>query len=469
MRHVTSDELKPRARGILFWIAVVIFSLLVVYAIALANDTDEPLSTEILKEIEILKPVLDEKNAFYSFLGLPKLGQVDDLHEAGRDIVLNDFEEFQTLELSNWYKKNPIYAPSFLLKCKSSSASCIDQNQAQANDAFEWRGKNKDLVSAVQKIVESDTFFRQFSWDAHYFDSWYLLNTVRQSQWAIATDFWIKGEDKQAIASIKSFMHFCRGLLKTNSTLSTRNSAIACVVDDMRLVADWYVRMPNKRDRLSAELHKWLRPIGMDEIRMREPLSDEGRLITRAAKAFPSGSLTSTKAKSANESAKLEKLDLVLLQTSAIAKVMAFFVKPNDIARWYYKKFDGMLYWADSGAAIAKPLWQPNESKPWQYYLTRNYYGLHLANQLEPELYEHYLHNAQSPLVYQTLLKAVIKCAAVGSGSDNEDCLKNRISEFKGPFYVDAAKWYEDKKFLYLPTPDVQAIKYGEARMYLSL
>jgi hypothetical protein len=456
---------KLASKSLLFYVAVSLYLLIAIYVLIAITDVDEDLSAELATELSWTEPVFDKKNAFYTFLGLTQLEAKVDLWQAGWEIAEADFENFKTLDNSIWGRNVPRDAKLFKLSCNSGSRSCISQNISQASEAREWLKKNNELAVSVSEIVYSNSFYEQISLKQNYVASWYLLNAVRQANWAKASELWSQSQDVAAIEMIRPYLKFCRSLLKTSSTLQTRTIAISCVNNDMRLLAEWYLLRPNQQNMLSKHLASWLKPLALDEVQTRKPLIHEVRLYSKSGNAFIKSILETANVESQEELFNYEKMNSRRL----VALFMVNLTKPNDIARAAHKKFEGLLLWAEMGVALSDIPFKANRPKPFRSYLPRGLIGSHILPEIPLEEYEYYIHNAHSPLMNQILLKAVIFCSQKISNNNIENCLKSDLTEYKGPVYRDSAKWYPDQKFLWLPSPNALIKKHGEIRMYLDL
>jgi hypothetical protein len=456
---------KLASQSALFYIATSLFVLIAIYAVLAVTDIDEDLSVELAAELKWPEPVYDEKNAFYAFLGLPHLRVHEELWQLGWKIANTDFEYFQKLDQSIWGRNVAQNTQIFKLPCDSTLRSCISQNIEQAKKARDWLKNNYALAESIEKIVRSDIFYEQISLNQHYVESWRLLDGVRQAKWATASEAWSQSQEASALETIAPYLKFCRGLLKTAATLQTKTLAISCVNNDMRLLADWYLLKPHMRSVLSERLSGWLEPIELNEIRMREPLMHEIRLYSKSGDAFINGALEVANVESREDLFDFEKMN----SRRSAALLMVYFTKTNDVARAAYQKFEGFLLLSESGAAVPDLPWEPNRSKPLKSYLPRGIIGHHVLQEIPLEQYEHYLHNAQSPLMYQVLLKAVIFCAQKINKNDIENCLKSDINEYRESFYSNSAKLDPERMFLWLPAPDVLVKKRGYIRLYINL
>jgi hypothetical protein len=449
---------------LLFYVATLIYMLIAIYGFFAITDIDSDLSPELARELEWPKPKYDKQNSFYAFLGLAKLSSGMDLWGMGWEISETDYKKYRVLDESLNLSATAQSSSTFRLSCNVGVQSCFASNIELSNDARSWIKKNTSLNEAVNKIVSSGNFYEQISVDANYLASWQLFDAVRQANWAIASQLWSQDRSIEAVEMIRPYLNFCRRLLKTSSRLPSRSLAIGCVVNDMRLLAEWYLVQPAKNRLLSEQLIDWLKPILLEEIRMKESLLSEVRLYTSGGQALLKPMLQGNNVLHREELLDLEKMD----KKRFVALVVAYTIKPNDIARLAYQKFEGLLHLSDVGVPLANLPWSPTAPKPLKAYLPRSYFG-YLLPEIPLEMYEHYIHNAHSPVTYQSMLNAVIFCSEKITKNEVKDCLRFDISYFEGPFYSNPVKWHSDHRFLWLPVPDALAKRRGEAKIYVDL
>jgi hypothetical protein len=449
---------------LLFYVATLIYMLIAIYGFFSITDIDSDLSPEFARELAWPKPKYDKQNSFYAFLGLAELSSGMDLWDVGWEISETDYKKHQVMDESLNLGATPQSSSTFRLSCNVGVRSCFADNIELSNDALTWIKKNSSLNEAVNKIISSENFYEQISVHANYLASWQLFDAVRQANWAIASHLWSQDRNIEAVEMIRPYLNFCRKLLKTSSQLLSRSLAIGCVVNDMRLLAEWYLVQPTKNRLLSEQLIDWLKPILLEEIRMKESLLSEVRLYTRRGQVLLKPMLQKINIQHREELLDLEKMD----KARFVALVVAYTIKPNDIARSAYQKFEGLLHLSDVGVPLAKLPWSPTAPKPLKAYLPRSYLG-YVLPEIPIEMYEHYIHNAHSPVIYQSMLSAVIFCSEKITKNEIKNCLRFDISHLKGPFYNNPVKWYSDQRFLWLAVPDALAKRRGEAQIHLDL
>jgi hypothetical protein len=454
---------KWQTNSWLYYGAVVVYALVVMSLMILVTDFDEDLSPHLAKELAFPEPSFDEENVFFDFIGLSQVEPDDDFWLAGWDTVEEDYQRYQDAERAVYDSLITDSSSSFKLTCNPTGKSCFIGLVIQSEEAAIWLEENKPLVSAVDAIVLGAKFQEQIVLSDHYNASWFKLNAVRQAKWAVATELWRTRQYVQAVETVKPYMNFCRRLLKSSVTLWSRSLAITCTVNDMRFIAAWYAFNSTQSDFLTVQLEDWLKPITLDEIKMRESLLHEVRMLSRGGDVFMNG---------VREELNIEGdiYDLEKIESKRIlAMLFDFLVKPNDIARDCYERFEGMLTLADTGFAIAEVPWTKQAPKPLLRRITRNYFGREAVSTIKLKPYEHYLHNAHSPLMHQTLLRAVIHCTKKMDAVAVENCFRSDLSSYVGVFYTDSVIWDSEHNFLWLPAPKALTDKRGYIKIYVDM
>jgi hypothetical protein len=263
--------------------------IIVAYLLVLATDIDKPLPEAITAELAWPEPDYDETNAFYAFMGLTHLNEADSLVAAGIEIVEKDYESYLAFDPSVIYSKNPALPDFFSFDCNLKNSACTKSNASQLNHAHQWRVQHQMLIDAVEKIVNAPSFHEQIALPHHYRASWRLFLSVRTYKRIEASHFLLQDKPEMAVSAIAPYLQFCRNLLKTSVSLISRRTAIACVANDMRMIADWYVSRPEHIHVLTSALQDWLKPISLEEIRMRSAILNEVRHAAQSYKSFRAG------------------------------------------------------------------------------------------------------------------------------------------------------------------------------------
>lgn len=396
-------------------------------------------------------------------MGLTRLNETDSLADAGMEIVEKDYESYLALDSAVTNPKTITFPDFYAFNCNLTNSACTVSNANQLTDAHQWQLKNQKLIDAVEQIVRNPSFSEQLALPQHYRASWRQFLSMRTYKWIEASHLWLARKPESAATTILPYLQFCRNLLKTSQLLITRRMAIACVANDMKMIADWYVSRPEHSHRLTSALQDWLKPFSLDEKQMGAAILNEVRIISQIPKTLTSERMQADRAAQGMEIKESHRLAYDLTEIT-----LSSFTKPNENAQEIYEKFSGVLTWAESGAVLIDPPWNDQSEKSWKRFLSRNLWGRHLSSSIDLKAYEADLHNMQTPVLYQTLLSAVRFCTTDKPKTLIKECLKKDVTSYVGPFYTDPIEWVEEHRFVWLPAPESLQKTYGYAKIYLN-